>query len=177
MPQPNPDAWIADPAVRTLHRRAAAADPERLWECARSIRLSDTGTLGRLVRWRIPGVPADSTYFEMLARYPFTVLETGEDYSISGLCGKIWTLQRDYPRLEGPDDFLAWDARGTVKVVFAHWVEPGDDGRAQIVSEARVKPVDRTASLRLRALWSVVGRFERFVGAEPLTLATRRAEG
>ena len=30
--------------------------------------------------------------------------------------------------------------------------------------------------LRLRALWSVVGPFERLVGAEPLALAVRRAE-
>jgi hypothetical protein len=45
-----------------------------------------------------------------------------------------------------------------------------------LVSEARVEPVDARAALRLRALWAVIGRFERLVGAEPLALAARRAE-
>ena len=37
--------------------------------------------------------------------------------------------------------------------------------------------VGRATALRLRALWTVIGRFERLVGAEPLDLAARRAEG
>ena len=39
-----------------------------------------------------------------------------------------------------------------------------------------MEPVDARAALRLRALWTVIGRFERLVGAEPLELAARRAE-
>ena len=31
-----------------------------------------------------------------------------------------------------------------------------------------MQPVDRTASLRLRALWKVIGPFERLVGAEAI---------
>lgn len=176
MPQPNLDAWLEGAPVRTHHRRRAHAPPDVLWRCAQEVRLADTGTLGRLVRWRIPGLPADVTYQQMFSAYPFVVLETGDRHSISGLCGRIWTLQRDYPRLERPEDFLAWDQRGTVRVLFAHWVEDLGDGRAELVSEARVKPTDRLGGIRLRALWPLVGRFERFVGAEPLTLSARRAE-
>ena len=36
-------------------------------------------------------------------------------------------------------------------------------------------PVDTTARLRLKAVWAVLGPFERLVGAEPLELAVRRA--
>ena len=176
-PQPNLDAWLTQAAVRTHHRRGAAAAPDDLWACTRALRLADTPTLARLVRWRIPGTPADLTYHELFRRYPFTLLEEGERYSISGLCGKIWTLQRDYPRLDGPDAFRAWERRGTVRVLLGHWVQDAGDGRSEIVSEARVAPVDRLASVRLRALWSVVSPLQRFVGAEPLALAARRAEG
>ena len=63
-----------------------------------------------------------------------------------------------------------------MRVLFAHWTEPGEDGRSTLVSEARVDPVDPTARMRLRALWTVIGPFERLVGAEPLTVAARRAE-
>jgi hypothetical protein len=61
-----------------------------------------------------------------------------------------------------------------VRVLFGHWIEP-EDGRSALVSEARVQPVDRTAGLRLRALWKVIGPFERLVGAEAIARATERS--
>jgi hypothetical protein len=170
------DDWLADPTVRTRHRRRAAAPPEALWAAAREVKLSETGTLGRLVRWRIPGTRPDQTYRGLLAEYPFVVLAEGERWSMSGLCGRIWTLHRDYPRLDGAEAFRRWAEPGTVRVLFAHWVEPAADGRAAIASEARVSPTDRAADLRLRSLWLVVGVFERLIGDEPLALAAQQAE-
>lgn len=176
MPAPDLDAWLPKPQVRTRHRREAGTDADALWDAASSVRLDETRTLGRLVRWRIPGTPGSLTFRELFARYPFTVLEEGEGYSVSGLCGRIWTFARDYPPLDGPEAFRDWDRRGTVRVLFANWVEPGEAGRATIHSEARVAPMDRRAGLRLRGLWLGVGRFERLIAAEPLSLAVRRAE-
>jgi hypothetical protein len=170
------DAWLGEPAVRTHHRRTAAAAPEALWRQATEVRLDETRTLGRLVRWRIPGLAPSMTYHELFRTYPFCVLEEDEHLLITGLCGKIWTLARDYPRLGSADEFAGWGEPGTVRVAFAHWVRDGADGRAELVSEARVEPVDARAALRLRALWTVIGHFERLVGAEPLALAARRAE-
>jgi hypothetical protein len=175
LPSPALDHWLANPAVRTRHHRRSSADAGRLWTAARSVCLSDAGTLSRLVRWRIPGLRTDQTFREMLASYPFCLLDEGEHWSISGLCGRIWTLQRDYPRLDGPDDFREWDEPGTVRVLFAHWVTPDGDG-SSIVSEARVAPVDRRAALRLRSLWVVIGVFERLIGGEALALAAEHAE-
>lgn len=169
------DAWLDRPQVRTHHCRAARADPRTLWTAAGRVRLSDTRTLGRVVRWRIPGLDGDLTYHEMFRAYPFTVLEEGDGRLLSGLCGRIWTLTRDYPRLPDAGAFAAWDQPGTVRVLFAHWVRPTPAG-AELVSEARVEPCDRVAGLRLRALWSVIAPFERLVGTEPLALAARTAE-
>jgi hypothetical protein len=171
------DAWLGSPAVRTHHRRTAAATPEALWERATEVRLSETRSLGRLVRWRIPGLDGDLTYHELFRGYPFCVLDEDHHLLITGLCGRIWTLARDYPRLGGPGEFADWDEPGTVRVLFGHWVRDAGDGRAELVSEARVQPVDGGSALRLRALWAVIGRFDRLVGAEPLELAARRAEG
>jgi hypothetical protein len=168
------DAWLEGPTVRTHHRRAADADPRALWESAQALRLSDTRTLGRLVRWRIPGLARDLTYGELFRAYPFTVLDEGHGHLLTGLCGRIWTLARDYPRLDGPDAFAGWSEPGTVRVLFGHWVEPTADG-AELVSEARVQPTDRMAALRLRALWKVIGPFERLVGAEAISAASARS--
>jgi hypothetical protein len=170
------DAWLGSPAVRTHHRRGAATAPEVLWDSATRVHIDDTRSLGRLVRWRIPGLPPALTYHDLFRGDPFTVLEEDERLLISGLCGRIWTLARDYPRLGGPGDFSSWDEPGTVRVLLGHWVQDAGGGRSEIVSEARVEPVDRAAALRLRALWTVIGRFERLVGAEPLALAAREAE-
>jgi hypothetical protein len=171
------DDWMPDPAVRSHHRRRAAVPPGALWAAACELRLSDTRSLGRLVRWRIPGTPPGQTFRGLLAEYPFVVLDEGERWSLSGLCGRIWTLSRDYPRLDGPAAFRAWDRPGTVRVLFAHWVEEDGARASAIVSEARVEPVDRAAELRLRSLWPVIGVFERLIGAESLELAVARAEG
>jgi hypothetical protein len=169
------DDWLPDAAVRTRHRQRSPAKPDELWSAAASVRLADTRSLGRLVRWRIPGVRDDQTFRELLSDYPFCVLDEGEHWSISGLCGRIWTLQHDYPRLDRPEEFRGWDEPGTVRVLLAHWVEPDGNG-STIVSEARVAPVDRRAALRLRSLWVVIGVFERLIGGEALALAAERAE-
>lgn len=171
------DAWLPTATIRTQHRRSSAAPPDRLWESARSVKLADARTLGRVVRWRIPGTDAGATFDQLLRGYPFMLLEEGEHLLVSGLCGRIWTLARDYPQLPGPAAFRDWRETGTVRVLIANWLEPLPDGRTEIVSEARVAAVDRTAALRLRALWVIIGPFDHLVGAEGLTVAARRAEG
>ena len=170
------DVWVPSPAVRARNERAAAVDPAELWRAAQGVRLSDTRSIGRLVRWRIPGTPADLRFAELFERYPFTPLDSGPRHFLSGLCGRIWTFRRDYPRLSDAEAYQRWREPGTVRVLFAHWAEPDGDGGSRIVSEARVEPVDRRAAMRLRALWAVVGRFEPRIGSEPLSLAVRRAE-
>ena len=170
------DDWLPDPQVRTRHERTAQATPDGLWRAAETVQVCDAPMLGRIVRWRIPGTPRDMPFRDLFRCYPFTVLAEGERWMASGLCGRIWTLQRDYPRIDSPQDFLAWDRPGTVRVLFAHWIEPASDGQAAIVSESRVQAVDRRAGLRLRALWALIGRSERLIGAEALRVAARRAE-
>ena len=174
---PDLDSWLPDPQVRTLHRRSAKADADRLWDAAEAVRLRDTPALGRAVRWRIPDTPSDRSYRDLFREYPFATLAEGTRWSVSGLCGRIWTFRRDYPRIEGAEDFLAWHRRGTVRVLLAHWIEPDGPAQNALVSETRIKPVDGQARIRIRALWLVVGRFERLIDGEALRVATQRAVG
>jgi hypothetical protein len=169
------DRWLPRPQVRIRHRRSARVAPDELWRAAESVRVGDAPAFGRVLRWRIPGTPAEVAFRDVLRCYPFVVLAEDDGWSISGLCGVIWSFRRDYPRLDGPDPFDAWDRPGTVRVVVAHWVEPDEVGSA-IVSEARIEPVDRAARIRTRLLWASVGQFQRLIGAEVLTAAVRAAE-
>jgi hypothetical protein len=169
------DDLLPDAQVRTHHRRSSSAGVDEVWDAACALRLSDTRRLGRLVRWRLPDTPADCTFRELLRRYPFTLLAEGPRYSISGMCGRIWTLRTDYPSLSSPADFAAWDTPGTVRVLFATWTEEGADGRVELCDEARVQPVDRAGALRLSLLWAAVGRFEGLIGSEAISRAVSAA--
>jgi hypothetical protein len=174
MPAPDLDAWLPDAQVTSRHRRTSSAEPADLWNAAREIRLDETRTLGRLIRWRIPHTPPDLRFTELFERYPFAVLDEGPGWSISGLCGPIWTFTRDYGDIDA-EAFRTWDRAGTARVLFGHWVEDAEP-RSALVSEARVAPTDRVGRLQLRALWLVIRRFERVIGSEPLPLAVQRAE-
>jgi len=153
--------------VRVRHRREAKVEPQALWDAARSVRLAETRALGRLVRVRIPGVPSGTLFDELLR---------SEGALLSGLVGRIWTLRRDYPTLSGPDDFRDWHARGTVRVLFANWVEPVSPGLTALVSETRVDAVDFRARLGLAALRPLISTSQSLIGNEALEVAIRRAQ-
>ena len=90
--RPDLDDWIRRPTLRVAYQRESRADPDALWEAAGSVRTSDTGLLGRLIRLRIPGVAASVSFDDLFRHPPFTVLEEGERFLVSGLVGRIWTL-------------------------------------------------------------------------------------
>jgi hypothetical protein len=174
--KPDLDNWLPDTALRVAHVRESAASADQLWEAARSLSLADAGLLGRLVRWRIPGLARDETFDELFRQAPFMVLEQGERALVSGLVGRIWTLRRDYPRLDSPEEFRRWDERGTSRVVFANWVQEGPDGRAALASEARVQPLGSQGRVGLIAVRPIVRAFGPLVGSEGIAAAVRRAE-
>jgi hypothetical protein len=174
-PPPDLDRWLDQAAVRTYHHRTAATDGATLWRAAATVRIGESGVLGRLVRWRVPGARAEQTYRELFTAAPFLALDQGDAHLLAGLCGKIWTARPALARLAAPSEFHDWRVPGTVRVLFAQWVAPADTGAA-LVSEVRVAPVDHGAALRLRTLWPLIGRFESLISSEPLSLAVRRAE-
>ncbi len=173
---PELDTWLAQPAVTVTHHRSSRVDPEDLWEAARTVQLSDTRMLGRLVRWRIPGLPAGSRFETLFRCPPFIVLDQGEWMLVSGLVGRIWTLRRDYPVLESAEDFLEWSKGGTAKVVFAHWVEGADGGGSLLRSEARVAAYGTRGRIGLASVRPLISRFQQLVANDALAAAVRAAE-
>ena len=174
--KPDLDQWLPDPAVRITHRRQSSADPDRLWEAARSVKLTDTSRLGRLVRWRIPGLDATVSFDELFRNPPFVVLEEHETALVSGIVGRIWTLRRDYPELRTPEEFLEWSGRGTARVAFANWVDPIDGGGAALSSETRVQAIGTQGRIGLGAVRPVIRAFQNLVGSDGIEAAVRIAE-
>ncbi len=172
------DTWVPKHNVHIRYARTSTASPGELWAAANEIRLSDTRTMRRLIRWRLGRhAPAgDVTYRELFRSGIFTLLEEGERYSVSGVAGRIWAPSGDYARFESSDEYREWSKRGTAKVVICTEVREHERG-SEIVSESRVQILGGRARILFRGLWTVVGPFGRYVGSEVLAAAVRRAEG
>jgi hypothetical protein len=168
------DRWLAEPVLRTSHRRESKASADELWASAATVRLRDCRVLGRLIRARIPGPRASETFDELFHSAPFNLLGQGPAYALSGLCGRIWTVRGDFALLSRPAEFLTWQVPGTVRVLFANWAEPAESGSA-LVSEVRIAAVDRRAATYVRALGPFISAFQGLVGTEPLKVAVQRA--
>jgi hypothetical protein len=175
--RPKLDEWLAEPSMRVAHRRESSAAPDRLWAAARAVRLADSGLLGRLVRWRIPGLSPDISFEQMFHSPPFiTLVDDGDGALASGLVGRIWTLRRDYPQLRNPEDYQRWDQSGTAKVLFANWIEPAPSGRTALCSEVRVRAIGAQGRLGVAAVRPLVSTFQQLVGSEGIEAAVRLAE-
>jgi hypothetical protein len=173
--RPDLDHWLPDPAIRVAYRRDTSVSPDRLWEAARGVRLSDARRLGRLVRWRIPGLAPDLTFDAMFRAPPFTVLD--EDPGrvlVSGLVGRIWTLRRDYPELSDPEEFRDWSTPGTARVMFANWIT--DSGSTQLHAEVRVDALGVQGRIGVAAVRPLVRTFGSLVGSDGIEAAIQRAE-
>lgn len=168
---PDLDQWMARPILRVAHARQTDADADALWEAARSVMVRDAGLLGRLVRWRIPGIDGASTFDALFRNSPFLVLEESSGALVSGLVGRIWTLRRDYPQLSDPAEFRRWAESGTARVVFAHWV----DG-ARLASEVRVDAFGARGRAGVAAVRPLVRAFHHLIFSDGLGAAARRAE-
>ena len=178
MPKPDLDRWLSEPSLRVAHRRESAADADRLWEAAQRVRVGDVGLLGRLVRWRIPGVPAEMSFDQVFRSQPFIVLDDGDGQSlVSGLVGRIWTLRRDYPKLREPNEYRRWEVSGTAKVLFANWVEPLPADRSALCMEARVRGIGAKGRVGVAAVRPLVSRFQQLIATDGIQAAVRLAEG
>jgi len=168
---PHLDHWLARPTLRIAHARETRADPDVLWAAARSVTVQDAALLGRLVRWRIPGIDGAATFDALFRDAPFVVLEDSGRALVSGLVGRIWTLRRDYPRLSEPEEFRQWSKAGTARVLFAHWVYD-----AALFSEARVEAFGARGRAGVAAVRPLVSAFHHLIFSDGLGAAVRRAE-
>jgi hypothetical protein len=173
--RPDLDAWLPDPALRVRHQRRSGVPPAELWEAARNLPLTKMGLLGRLVRWRIPGLARQLTVEELFREPPFMTLEETDSALASGLVGRIWTLRRDYPELSSAAEFRDWSRRGTARVLFAHWVQATEHG-STLHSEVRVEGFGAQGRVGLHAVRPMVRAFGPLVGSEGLAAAVRAAE-
>ncbi len=171
------DAWLPDPgrpgrAPARERRVARAAVGGRA-----RVRLSDTRVLGRLVRWRIPGLPADSRSTRCSAQQPFMALieiATGRSCrGWSGGSGRSGATTRARRRRGVSGLVDARDRQGAVR-------ELGRAGGRGARRAARQRCACRRSALQgrigLTSVRPLIRGFQGLVGSEALAAAVRRAE-
>jgi hypothetical protein len=173
---PDLDSWMPRAAVCVSHRAWTPSAPGRVWSAARELRLSDTRLLGRLIRWRIPGVEADTSFEGLFTKPPFVVLEQGELELVSGIVGRIWTIRRDYPLLTDPEQFRSWQRPGTVRALFANWVQPARRGGALLCSETRIQPFGAQGRVGLTSVRPLIAGFHHLVKTDAMAAALSAAQ-
>jgi hypothetical protein len=176
MPAPDLDAWVPEASLSVSHARRSAAPAGVMWRAAREVKLDDTRLLGRLVRWRIPGVPSATSFEGLFRSPPFAVLEEAELFLLSGIVGRIWTLRRDYPQLSDPDEFRTWHRPGTARVLFANWVQGSEDSGSVLCSETRVQAFGVQGRLGLASVRPLIRGFHSLITTDAMAAALRRAE-
>lgn len=172
---PSLDDWLPQPTVRVTHHRVTAASADRLWNEASILQIDDCAALGRLVRWKIPGLRPNLTFDRMLREPPFVLLHESPHRVLSGLAGRIWTLHGDYPDLRSPDGYRAWDEAGTARVLFGIWMDAAPSG-SRLTVEVRVQALGLKGRIGVTALGPLIRSCEHLLGAEALRAAAHRAE-
>ncbi len=169
------DTWVPAPTLRIAHSVESQAPPAHVWRAAQTLRVRDARLLGRLVRWRIPGTPPDASFHDLFRSPPFIVLAQGEHSLLSGIAGWIWTLRRDYPRLEDPETFRAWRRAGTVRVLFANWVEPRPPEGSVLRSETRAEAFGVHGRLGLASVRPLIRSAQHLIASDAMAAAVRMA--
>lgn len=99
----------------------------------------------------------------------------GREY-VLGVVGRFWTLDgRAVTRIEGHDQFLAFDQPGYAKAAINFLVEPGSD-QVEVVTETRVVTTSADARRAFARYWRVVHPGSALIRRSWLAAIRRRAE-
>ncbi len=166
--------------VRTRHSRHVEATPESVWRAVENYDVSRDGSLPMRCLLRLRGLPVPrGSSREMLAGFGFALLaeRPGEEI-VAGTTGRFWAL-RERGNLERPADrdaFTAFDRPGWAKGVMSIGVEPLHDGSTNLVTETRVRCLDRGARRRFALYWTFIDVFSGWTRRDMLRAMARKAE-
>lgn len=105
----------------------------------------------------------------------FTTLEESADALVYGLAGRFWQLDYGLQRVETLEAFAMLQTPRIAKLVMAFTVTPRADGRVDLVTETRVRCVDRASLILFAPYWFAIRLGSGFIRRRILSLAARRA--
>src|SRR5262245_21018307 len=149
--------WLPRVDVRERHPRVIPLDPERALAVARATPVCPDRLVRRLFRLRSFGSPTESIG-EYFAHHGFLVLQETPTVFVFGMA-----LRRGQPRRAAY--VASWRAWGPTGLQIAADFEavPVDDGHSRLITETRVRALDRRSRLAFRIYWLVIGPFSALI--------------
>jgi len=149
--------WLPRFDVRERHQRVVPLDPERALAVARATPVCPDRLVRLLFRLRSFGSPTESID-EYFAHNGFLVLQETPTVFVFGMA-----LRRGQPRRAA--DVASWRAWGPTGLQIAADFEavPVDDGHSRLITETRVRALDRRSRLAFKIYWLVIGPFSALI--------------
>lgn len=139
---------------REVHRRPSNAPPEAVWEAIHELRGDELKLMRALMGLRSLGRSRGGaeTMLHSFQRMGFRLIaeEPGSELVVAGI-GRFWKLSGGLRRVEGADQFAAFDEPGYAKVAFNFRF---DDG--VLSTETRIAGTDASARRRFGIYWMLV---------------------
>jgi hypothetical protein len=160
---------------RELHRRTTAASPGALWQAVHDLSGDELKLMRLLMGMRSLGRRpgrSDRTVLEGFERMGFRPVaeQQGQELVVVGI-GRFWELSGGLRRVEGREQFTAFDEPGYAKVAF-NFLLTGNT----LSTETRIAGTDAFARRRFGLYWLLVRPGSGLIRHEWLRAIDRRAQ-
>ncbi|HZW94851.1 MAG TPA: hypothetical protein VFF64_18020 [Candidatus Eremiobacteraceae bacterium] len=183
------DEWMPKYNVSACYSILVRASVEKTSAALESARFSDLPIVRRLMRlrgYRMDGnidrnraTGSELSNSSNLNRRPYgAFLELStvpQQEVVLGIAGRFWRPDGGIVRDLRPNEFVDFHREGFAKAVWTFSLAPADGG-TQLGTETRVRTFGRSATLKFRAYWLLVGPFSGLIRKAMLREVKRIAE-
>lgn len=183
------DNFLPQYDIHELHSVTVSAPAAAAYSAARNLKISEMPALIFLMMalrdlpaWllgkRSPEKPGLGTenMLDMMLSSNFTLLEEAPGREIVfGMIGEFWRLAPSARKIAGPQDFLACDAAGCVKVA-ANFLVQEQGGKSVVSTETRIWAQDAAGRRKFRWYWMVIALGSGLIRILWLRAIRRKAE-
>lgn len=173
------DEWLPQYQVSATYSLLVRASAEKTYAALTHASFSDLAMVRGLMRLRgyrlgrggnpktEPPQGVRGSFLELAAVPPREV--------VLGIAGRFWRPDGGVVRGLTPAEFADFRREGYAKAVWNFSLTPAD-GRTQLTTETRVQTFGRSATLKFRAYWLLVGPFSGLIRIAMLREVKRIAE-
>ncbi len=159
------DDFMSEYQFYERHETTVAVPPARVLRAAQQVRVSDIPVAVLLMRIR--AMAGGNFHWSPKGARPILdrhapprggclMLESDDPGEIvGGMVGRPWSNARP-PRMSTPEEFLAFDEPGNIKVTFNMAVSDLGGGRTRLSTETRIVAVDDAARRTFGCYWRVI---------------------
>ncbi len=173
------DEWLPHYQVRSSYSILVHASDEKTYAALKHANFSDLPVVRGLMRlrgYRIGRNRSPESEAQDSVRGSFLDLaEVPRHELVLGIAGRFWRPDGGIVRGLTPAEFADFHRGGYAKAVWNFSLEPAHGG-TQLTTETRVQTFGRSATLKFRAYWLLVGPFSGLIRRAMLREAKRIAE-